>query len=63
MRAQLLTRQGGQRTERQKWFDCFDNVTSILFLASSSEFDQQLVEDPTTNRLDFFDVISNYFFK
>ena len=31
---------GGQRTQRQKWFQCFDNVTAILFLASSSEFDQ-----------------------
>ncbi len=31
---------GGQRTQRQKWFQCFDNVTAILFLASSSEFNQ-----------------------
>lgn len=36
---------GGQRSQRQKWFQCFDNVTSILFLVSSSEFDQVLLED------------------
>lgn len=36
---------GGQRSQRQKWFQCFDSVTSILFLVSSSEFDQVLLED------------------
>ncbi|XP_043941048.1 guanine nucleotide-binding protein subunit alpha-13 [Protopterus annectens] len=42
---------GGQRSERKRWFECFDSVTSILFLASSSEFDQVLMEDRQTNRL------------
>ena len=42
---------GGQRSQRQKWYQCFDAVTSILFLASSSEFDQLLFEDRKTNRL------------
>ena len=42
---------GGQRSQRQRWFQCFDDVTSILFLASSSEFDQVLFEDRRTNRL------------
>jgi len=42
---------GGQRPQRQRWFQCFDDVTSILFLASSSEFDQVLFEDRRTNRL------------
>lgn len=42
---------GGQRSQRQKWFQCFENVTSIMFLASSSEFDQVLMEDRRTNRL------------
>lgn len=42
---------GGQRSQRDKWFQCFESVTSILFLASSSEFDQQLLEDRRTNRL------------
>lgn len=36
---------GGQRTQRQKWTQCFDSVTSILFLVSSSEYDQVLSED------------------
>ncbi|KAK3553044.1 hypothetical protein QTP86_031205 [Hemibagrus guttatus] len=42
---------GGQRSERRRWFECFDSVTSILFLVSSSEFDQVLMEDRHTNRL------------
>ncbi|CAM9305778.1 guanine nucleotide-binding protein subunit alpha-13-like [Lampetra fluviatilis] len=42
---------GGQRSQRQKWFQCFEGVTSILFLVSSSEFDQVLMEDRKTNRL------------
>ncbi|KAJ8927427.1 hypothetical protein NQ314_020097 [Rhamnusium bicolor] len=54
---------GGQRSQRQKWFQCFDSVTSILFLVSSSEFDQVLLEDRRTNRLeesrDIFDTIVN----
>ncbi|CAH0554507.1 unnamed protein product [Brassicogethes aeneus] len=54
---------GGQRSQRQKWFQCFDSVTSILFLVSSSEFDQVLLEDRKTNRLeesrDIFDAIVN----
>lgn len=54
---------GGQRSQRKKWFPCFDSVTSILFLVSSSEFDQVLLEDRKTNRLeesrDIFDTIVN----
>ncbi|RXG58974.1 Guanine nucleotide-binding protein subunit alpha-13, partial [Armadillidium vulgare] len=54
---------GGQRTQRQKWFQCFESVTSIIFLASSSEFDQKLLEDRTTNRLEeslnIFSTIAN----
>ncbi|XP_023226871.1 guanine nucleotide-binding protein subunit alpha-13-like isoform X2 [Centruroides sculpturatus] len=54
---------GGQRSQRQKWFQCFDSVTSILFLVSSSEFDQVLLEDRCTNRLleslRIFDTIIN----
>ncbi|XP_075034153.1 guanine nucleotide-binding protein subunit alpha-13 [Mixophyes fleayi] len=42
---------GGQRSERKRWFECFDSVTSILFLVSSSEYDQVLMEDRLTNRL------------
>ncbi|KFB39957.1 AGAP009457-PA-like protein [Anopheles sinensis] len=55
---------GGQRTQRQKWTKCFDcSVTSILFLVSTSEFDQVLAEDRQTNRLEesrnIFDTIVN----
>ncbi|XP_023709226.1 guanine nucleotide-binding protein subunit alpha homolog isoform X2 [Cryptotermes secundus] len=54
---------GGQRSQRQKWFQCFDCVTSILFLVSSSEYDQVLLEDRRTNRLEesqnIFDTIVN----
>ncbi|XP_078482185.1 guanine nucleotide-binding protein subunit alpha-13-like [Ciona intestinalis] len=54
---------GGQRGQRQKWLKCFEDVTSILFLASSSEFDQVLMEDRKTNRLqeslDIFELIVN----
>ncbi len=42
---------GGQRSQRQKWFQCFESVTSILFIVSSSEFDQVLLEDRQKNRL------------
>ncbi len=42
---------GGQRSQRQKWFQCFDEVTAILFLVGSSEYDQKLLEDRITNRL------------
>lgn len=42
---------GGQRSQRQKWFQCFECVTSILFIVSSSEYDQVLLEDRTKNRL------------
>ncbi|XP_046403516.1 guanine nucleotide-binding protein subunit alpha-12 [Ischnura elegans] len=55
---------GGQRSQRRKWFQCFDSVTSILFLVSSSEFDQVLLEDRRTNRLEesrnVFDTIVNH---
>lgn len=43
---------GGQRSERKKWIHCFENVTSIVFLAACSEYDQVLVEDETVVRFD-----------
>jgi GTPase SAR1 family protein len=42
---------GGQRNERKKWMHCFDNVTAILFLVGTSEYDQNCFEDHTTNRI------------
>ncbi|XP_056132735.1 guanine nucleotide-binding protein subunit alpha-11-like [Lampris incognitus] len=38
---------GGQKSERRKWIHCFENVTSLIFLASLSEYDQVLEERET----------------
>jgi len=35
---------GGQRSERRKWIHCFENVTSIIFLAALNEYDLILYE-------------------
>jgi len=55
---------GGQRKERRKWISCFDNVTSIIFLASLSDYDLKLQENATTNRMkesiDLFATILQY---
>lgn len=55
---------GGQRLQRHKWFKCFDqSVTSVLFLVASSAYDQVIVEDKKTPRLEescnIFDTIVN----
>ncbi|KAF9583393.1 guanine nucleotide-binding protein subunit alpha [Lunasporangiospora selenospora] len=54
---------GGQRSERKKWIHCFENVTAIVFLVAISEYDQQLFEDETVNRMEealtLFDSICN----
>ncbi|XP_051924426.1 guanine nucleotide-binding protein subunit alpha-14-like isoform X2 [Hippocampus zosterae] len=42
---------GGQRSERRKWIHCFEDVTSIMFLAALSEYDQVLVEADNENRM------------
>jgi hypothetical protein len=59
---------GGQRSERRKWIHCFENVTSIMFLAALSEYDQVLVE--SDNEVNYFILficlplkLSNYSFK
>lgn len=55
---------GGQRSERRKWIHCFNDVTSIIFFVSLSEYDQRLSEDETTNRMSesfkLFKDITNY---
>ena len=44
---------GGQRSERRKWIHCFENVTSIIFLAALSEYDQVLAESSDSeNRME-----------
>ncbi|MES1907578.1 MAG: hypothetical protein MHM6MM_000671 [Cercozoa sp. M6MM] len=54
---------GGQRSERRKWIHCFEDVTSVIFVAAISEYDQMLYEDDETNRvheaLKLFDDICN----
>ncbi|KAM8710028.1 hypothetical protein ACLKA7_016771 [Drosophila subpalustris] len=42
---------GGQRDERNKWIQVFEGIQAVLFLISCSEFDQNLREDATQNRL------------
>jgi len=42
---------GGQRNERKKWMHCFDGVTSVIFVAAVSEYDQGLFENHHQNRL------------
>ncbi|XP_056614122.1 guanine nucleotide-binding protein subunit alpha-11-like isoform X1 [Triplophysa dalaica] len=42
---------GGQKSERRKWIHCFENVTSLMFLASLSEYDQVLEENNKENRM------------
>lgn len=41
---------GGQRSERRKWIHCFENVTSIIFLAVLSEYDMMLFETNEVQR-------------
>jgi GTPase SAR1 family protein len=59
---------GGQRSERRKWLHCFDDVTSVIFLAALDEYDMRLDEDLSTNRLDeslrlFSEVTASNFFQ
>lgn len=42
---------GGQRSERRKWIQCFDDVRTLLFVVAISEYDMTLVEDVNRNRL------------
>ncbi len=34
-----------------QWIHCFENVTSVLFVAAISEYDQKLFEDESCNRM------------
>lgn len=40
---------GGQRSERRKWASCFENVTSIIFLAALSDYNSCIIEDRNSN--------------
>lgn len=54
---------GGQRSERRKWIQCFDDVTAVIFVSALSGYDMKLFEDQETNRihesLTLFDAICN----
>lgn len=42
---------GGQRSERRKWIQYFDDVQALLFVVAISEYDMTLIEDSDRNRL------------
>uniref|UniRef100_A0A5S6QA42 Guanine nucleotide-binding protein G(s) subunit alpha n=1 Tax=Trichuris muris TaxID=70415 RepID=A0A5S6QA42_TRIMR len=42
---------GGQRDERRKWIQCFNDVTAVIFVCASSSYNMVLMEDKTVNRL------------
>ena len=43
---------GGQRSERRKWMNMFDQILAFIFVAALSEYDQVLYEDRSKNRLE-----------
>lgn len=42
---------GGQRSERRKWIQCFDDVGALLFVVALSGYDMVLQEDISVVRL------------
>jgi len=42
---------GGQRAERKKWINCFDNVKAILFVVNLAGYNMVLFEDEKKNRM------------
>ncbi|GIY88884.1 guanine nucleotide-binding protein G(o) subunit alpha [Caerostris darwini] len=58
---------GGQRSERRKWIQCFDDVGALLFVVALSGYDMVLQEDNAVNRLQeslqlFSSICNNRFF-
>ncbi|OAF64129.1 hypothetical protein A3Q56_08164 [Intoshia linei] len=55
---------GGQRNERKKWAQCFDDVTAIIFVTSTSSYNLKMIDDENSNKLQesisiFSDILSN----
>jgi len=44
-----VTDVGGQRSERRKWMNLFDNISVVVYLMALSAYDQCLYEDNTRN--------------
>ncbi|KAK1172871.1 guanine nucleotide-binding protein G(olf) subunit alpha-like isoform X1 [Acipenser oxyrinchus oxyrinchus] len=42
---------GGQRDERRRWIQCFNDVTAIIFVVACSSYNTVIREDNNTNRL------------
>jgi len=42
---------GGQRIERKKWCSVYEDISCALFIVGISEYNQELAEDTTKNRL------------
>lgn len=40
-----------QRTERKKWIHCFEGISTIIFCAALSDYDQVSPEDKFQNRM------------
>ncbi|EFC38689.1 predicted protein [Naegleria gruberi] len=43
---------GGRRNERKKWIHCFEDTHTLIYMVSLSEFNQTLIEDNSTRRMD-----------
>lgn len=59
---------GGQRSERRKWIQCFEDVRAVLFVVALSGYDMTLLEDNNVNRLEeslnlFEQIVNNRWFK
>eukprot|EP00164_Ancoracysta_twista_P001164 GFYU01001531.1.p1 GENE.GFYU01001531.1~~GFYU01001531.1.p1 ORF type:complete len:351 (-),score=124.97 GFYU01001531.1:372-1424(-) len=54
---------GGQKNERRKWINLFEDVTAVIFTVALSEYDQVMREDTTKNRmidsLELFEQVCN----
>ena len=42
---------GGQQNQRRKWIHCFENVDGVLFVASLSGYNEEMLENREKNRL------------